>query len=1172
MGRTNRQWTASGTRWQQGNQGLPHSVGWVSLLAILLMVYQNNTIVTAEPEPQAPESTFVLQFDGTDDRVIVPYDASFPTEVFTASAWIKLPQPAGRAAIIARGEDDNSFNLSWQLYVTRDGNLETMLEDANENNYCYPFNNCAPLGTCTIVGDLFVADDTWHHVAVTRNDARTLSFYIDGERRASCEGTGIPSSNNFQDLSIGSTFGTIGPPPGGVEPPVWFFPGLIDQPAMWNVALTDAQVTGLFGSGVDPLSSGLVGYWTFNEGTGQVVADSSPAGNDGFLGELPNPDSADPLWSDAGEADEGEADTGDGTPNILVANFMNGNTDTFNSRVYLWNPSTSPGNVTVRVFTLPLMGGLAQELTSSPLNLGTLGARSALNLNLAENILTPLGITTPYITDGGNLTVEFTVQAADVRAAAQVFSDSFAFGVYPLQVIPSNSGGTPTVLVANFLNGNNDAFSSRVYLWNPSTSPGNVTIRVFTLPLSGGLAQELTETPLDLGILGAKSALNLRLVEDILPPLGITTPYTTNGGNLTLDFTIQAADARGVAQVFSSSFAFGTHPLQEIPSASPGNPTVLVANFMNGNNDAFNSRVYLWNPSESAGEVTVRVFPLPVSGGSAGELTDIPLNLGTLGAKSALNVKLAEDILTPLGMTMPYTDDGGNLTVEFTIQAEKVRGAAQVFSSDFAFGTNPLVPIDSPVPTLPIPSLYGGEMQGETKTFDLLMQNGSKEFIAGFLTSTSGYNGDYLGPTLLMRKGDQVVLNVTNQLGERTSTHWHGLHVPAAMDGGPHQMIESGETWTASFPVLNRAATYWYHPHLHPSPGQGAIFEPTGTGYQVYRGLAGMIIIEDGTSDTLALPRSYGRDDIPLILQDRRFHEDGSLMHFPTDFNPTRDPALRKGGHFLVNGVEGPILEVGAQVVRLRILNASNARVYNLGFSDERTFYQVVSDGGFLPAPVPLSRLVLAPAERAEILLDLGTDEGGSLTLRSFNSENGTMFVPPPLQDPWDTPDFDLLEIRIGSTTADAVLTLPEALATVTRIPEFDAVNAESPRPFELNANPFGINGKRMDMAIIDEQIRLGDTEIWEITNPNSQAHPFHVHGDSFQILSRDGSPPPAHELGWKDVVLVRPFGTARIIKRFHDYADPVNPYMFHCHILEHEDVGMMGQFVVVDSEATAAE
>ncbi|MCH8960428.1 MAG: T9SS type A sorting domain-containing protein [Bacteroidetes bacterium] len=269
------------------------------LLAILLMVYENNNLVTAEPAPQAPESTFVLQFDGTDDRVTVPYDASFPTEVFTASAWIKLPQPAGRAAIIARGEDDNSFNLSWQLYVTRDGTLETMLEDARENNYCYPFNNCAPLGMCTIVGDLFVADDAWHHVAVTRDDAGALALYVDGEMRASCVGTGIPSSNNFQDLSIGSTFGTIGPPPGGVEPPVWFFPGLIDEPAMWNVALTDTQITDIFSSGVDPLSSGLVGYWTFDEGTGQAVADLSSAGNDGFLGAISDPDSADPLWVDA---------------------------------------------------------------------------------------------------------------------------------------------------------------------------------------------------------------------------------------------------------------------------------------------------------------------------------------------------------------------------------------------------------------------------------------------------------------------------------------------------------------------------------------------------------------------------------------------------------------------------------------------------------------------------------------------------------------------------------------------------------------------------------------------------------------------------------------------------------------------------------------------------------
>ena len=295
-------------------------------------------------------------------------------------------------------------------------------------------------------------------------------------------------------------------------------------------------------------------------------------------------------------------------------------------------------------------------------------------------------------------------------------------------------------------------------------------------------------------------------------------------------------------------------------------------------------------------------------------------------------------------------------------------------------------------PILPIPERLEGSV------FDLNMRRGEREFLPGLLTPTKGYNGNFLGPTLAVRSGRDVTLNVTNNIGVATTTHWHGMHVPAVMDGGPHQGIEPGETWTASFPVLNRAATYWYHPHLHASLGQGAIFDPMGTGYQVYEGLAGMLIVEDDTSDMLPLPRSYGQDDIPLILQDRRFNEDGTLMHFPSDFNPTRDPALRKGGHFLVNGVEGPALDVGAQVVRLRILNASNARVYNLGFSDNRTFHQVVSDGGFLAAPVPMFRLVLAPAERAEILIDLSADEGKTLSLRSFNGGNGTTFVPFRLQ------------------------------------------------------------------------------------------------------------------------------------------------------------------------------
>ena len=375
---------------------------------------------------------------------------------------------------------------------------------------------------------------------------------------------------------------------------------------------------------------------------------------------------------------------------LLVANFSNGNNGAFNSRVYLWNPSASAGQVTVRVFTLPLTTGIARELTGLPLDLGTLEARSALNLKLVEDILIPLEIALPYTTDGGNLMLEFTIQAVDVRGAAQVFSSDFAFGTYPMQEIPSTSSGSPTVLVANFTNGNNGALHSRVYLWNPSATDGHVTVRVFTLPNTGD-SMRLQTVPL--GILKAFSARNIRIAEDILGGfLGIALPYTDDGGNLMLEFTIEAPDVKGAAQVFSSDFAFGTYPLQEIPSTSSGSPTVLVANFTNGNNGALHSRVYLWNPSASAGEVTVRVFTLPQTGNSSLLGT---LDLGSLQAESARNLKLAEDILAPLGIALPYVTDGGNLTLEFTIQAANARGVAQVFSSDFAFGTYPMQEIPS---------------------------------------------------------------------------------------------------------------------------------------------------------------------------------------------------------------------------------------------------------------------------------------------------------------------------------------------------------------------------------------------------------------------------------------------------------------------------------------------
>ena len=502
------------------------------------------------------------------------------------------------------------------------------------------------------------------------------------------------------------------------------------------------------------------------------------------------------------------------------------------------------------------------------------------------------------------------------------------------------------------------------------------------------------------------------------------------------------------------------------------------------------------------------------------------------------------------------SSDGGSHT---TATAPSTEHSVTSTNDSTSTGSPTAATTPSGRPVLSIPQRLEGSV------FDLEMGIGEREFLPGLSTATKGYNGDFLGPTLFVRSGRDVALNVTNNIDVVTTTHWHGIHLPAVMDGGPHQPIEPGETWHAAFRVMNRAGTYWYHPHPHADGGLDAVFEPDSTGYQVYEGLAGLLIIEDDVSDALPLPRSYGQDDIPLILQDRRFNDDGSFLHFPDDFGHD-DSALRKGGHFLVNGVEGAVLEVGAQIVRFRVLNGSNSRIYNLGFSDDRTFYQIASDGGFLAGPVAMSRLVISPGERAELLIDLSVDEGQTLTLGSYNADNGQSFVPIWRQDQWDTADFELLEIHVGPATADAVTSIPAVLTDVDRIPPSDAVNAANPRRFELRVDPFLINGRAMDKAVINERISLGDTEIWEITNPNHMAHPFHVHGDSFQILSRNGSTPPDHELGWKDVVLTRPFETVRIIKRFNDYTDPEVPYMYHCHLLEHEDAGMMGQWIVVDA------
>jgi suppressor of ftsI len=427
------------------------------------------------------------------------------------------------------------------------------------------------------------------------------------------------------------------------------------------------------------------------------------------------------------------------------------------------------------------------------------------------------------------------------------------------------------------------------------------------------------------------------------------------------------------------------------------------------------------------------------------------------------------------------------------------------------------------------------------KHFDLELQEGRAELLPGTTAETWGINGPYLGPTLRAERGDEVTMNVDNNLPEPTTLHWHGMHLPAHADGGPHQMIEPGESWSPSWTIDQPAASLWYHPHLH-----GATSE------HVYRGLAGMFLLDDPEASALSLPSEYGVDDIPLIVQDKRLDDDGGL-----DFSQSMiSPIGRLGDEILVNGTHDPYVTVTDRLVRLRLLNASTARIYDIGLADGRQFDLIGTDGGLLEAPERISRIQLSVGERAEIVVEL--EAGEEAVLRSFEPDLGTNAFEGRFAGADDS--FDLLELRAADELDDS-RGLPAQLVAREGPEENEA---DGVRRFELGNRD--INGAKMDIRRIDEVVELGATEVWEVENTSGTPHNFHVHDVRFRVIEYAGEPPPPHLSGPKDTVYVPPGETVRLATAFEDYADPSIPYMFHCHILEHEDRGMMGQFVVVES------
>lgn len=439
--------------------------------------------------------------------------------------------------------------------------------------------------------------------------------------------------------------------------------------------------------------------------------------------------------------------------------------------------------------------------------------------------------------------------------------------------------------------------------------------------------------------------------------------------------------------------------------------------------------------------------------------------------------------------------------------------------------------------------------------FTLRMAMGMKQFLPGPMTMTAGFNGDFWGPTLLYQLHDTVRLNVVNNLmGDTTTVHWHGFTLPPEMDGGPHQPIPPNTTWRPFYKVKNRAGFFWYHPHLHMM-----------TEEQVTMGLGGFIIVRDSVENALPLPRHYGVDDLPLALTDRRFTAGTNafaLVHY--------------GDTVLTNGVLNAAAPVPAQVVRLRLLDAAPERSYNVGFSDNRPFWVIANDGGMLAAPVQVTRFLLSAGERFELLVDFGGQQGQTVDLVAFNNEIATdvpgsepvNFPVPVFQNQLGARRFNLLHFTVGAPTANPITSIPATLrpsvfptaASATNTRRVEMSNALGP-----NVPPGAgwFDGQFFDMHRIDQQITLGATEIWELGNQSNIAHPFHIHDVQFYLLDRNGQPAPDYEQAWKDVVLVRRSETLHFIARFEQEADSMHPFMYHCHILFHEDAGMMGQFTV---------
>jgi FtsP/CotA-like multicopper oxidase with cupredoxin domain len=391
-----------------------------------------------------------------------------------------------------------------------------------------------------------------------------------------------------------------------------------------------------------------------------------------------------------------------------------------------------------------------------------------------------------------------------------------------------------------------------------------------------------------------------------------------------------------------------------------------------------------------------------------------------------------------------------------------------------------------------------------------------------------GYDGRFPGPTIRARRGRPVHVRQRNALPQPVTVHLHGSASRPVDDGQPGLPIAPGAERTYHYDNEQRGATLWYHDH-----------SDMRTSLHVNRGLAGVYVLHDPQEDRLGLPG--GAYDIPLVLQDRLFDTDGRMLHHVhggTDL---------LGDVALVNGAAWPRMAVEARRYRFRVVVASSSRPYVLGLSG-RPFTVVGSDGGLLPRPVRTTSLLAVTGERYDVVVDFSdVPVGRSVALQNLAAPGrmGSLLR------------FDVVRRRSRDDSR-----VPAELAEIRPLVAPGAAVDRVWRFSRAADGTFVINGRPFDPDRVDARPRLGSTEVWEFRTQGVGAfHPVHPHLVSFQLLSRDGAPPGAHERGWKDTVFVGEGSVVRVAARFRPYA---GRYLLHCHNLVHEDHAMMAQFEVV--------